>query len=92
MTGLFVTHEPVVQIRQSNGNVDQLGPEDTRQIYDGPLVVMVNRMSASATEIVAAALQDYGRAIVVGDQSTHGKGNRPDAHSARPANAHWFSE
>ncbi len=45
-----------------------------RPIYDGPLVVMVNKMSASATEIVAAALQDYGRAIIVGDQSTHGKG------------------
>ncbi len=74
LTGLFVKREPVVQIRQSNGNIDQLGPEDSRPIYDGPLVVMVNKMSASATEIVAAALQDYGRAVIVGDQSTHGKG------------------
>jgi carboxyl-terminal processing protease len=74
LTGLFVKREPVVQIRRSDGFIDQLGPDDSRPIYDGPLLVMVNKMSASATEIVAAALQDYGRAIIVGDQSTHGKG------------------
>jgi len=73
MTGLFFPSGPVVQVRESRG-VQLLNDPDPDMMYDGPLVVLVNRRSASASEILAAALQDYGRAIIVGDSKTHGKG------------------
>ena len=73
MTGLFFPSGPVVQVRESRG-VQVLNDQDPDTLYDGPLVVLVNRRSASASEILAAALQDYGRAIIVGDSKTHGKG------------------
>jgi len=74
LTGLFIKEGPVVQVRYSDGN--QIVREDTDPavLYDGPLIVLTSRFSASASEIVAGALQDYGRAVVVGDISTHGKG------------------
>jgi carboxyl-terminal processing protease len=74
MTGLFIPRGPVVQVRDSMGHVVVKPDTDPKVAYDGPLVVLTSRFSASASEIVAGALQNYGRAIVVGDSSTHGKG------------------
>lgn len=73
IAGLFIKSGPIVQARDSR-NVQVLSDPDPEQVYDGPLVVLVSRMSASASEIVSAALQDFGRAVLVGDRKTHGKG------------------
>lgn len=74
LTGLFIREGPVVQVRNQHGVSRVMEDEDPKTVWDGPLVVAVGHLSASASEIVAAALQDYGRALVVGDEATHGKG------------------
>ncbi|MHA6964130.1 tail-specific peptidase [Zobellella denitrificans] len=73
LTGLFIDSGPVVQIRDGLGRISVNGDEDNQQVYGGPMAVLVDRYSASASEIFAAAMKDYGRAVILGE-NTFGKG------------------
>ncbi|MDP4128694.1 MAG: carboxy terminal-processing peptidase [Bacteroidota bacterium] len=74
MVGLFIDQGPVVQVRDRRGNPEIYSDHDKSVLYDGPLAVMVNEFSASASEIFAAAIQDYKRGVIIGSTTTYGKG------------------
>ena len=74
MVGLFIDQGPVVQVKDRDGKPQVLSDRDKSVLYDGPLAVMVNEFSASASEIFAAAIQDYKRGVIIGSTSTYGKG------------------
>jgi carboxyl-terminal processing protease len=74
LTGLFIEQGPVVEVKDPDGRIQEYDDTDRGIAWRGPLVVMISKFSASASEILAGAIQDYHRGIIVGDSSTHGKG------------------
>lgn len=85
VSGLFLRDGPIVQAKYSYGSIQVLKDEDSDIAYDGPMIVLVNQFSASASEILAGALQDYGRALIVGGAHTHGKGTVQNMQDVRSA-------
>jgi carboxyl-terminal processing protease len=79
LTGLFIDRGPVVQLRDTTGRIEVDDDPDPAIFYNGPLIVLVDRFSASASEIFAGAIQDYGRGLIIGQQ-TYGKGTVQNAH------------
>lgn len=88
--GLFIPVGPVVQVRDSSGRKDVLSDRDPGMLWDGPLIVLTSRFSASASEIVAGALRDHERALIVGNSSTHGKGTVQEVYHMNNRSAFSF--
>jgi carboxyl-terminal processing protease len=84
LTGLFIPRGPVVQTKDPNGDIVTDSCRNSSVLYDGPLVILTSRFSASASEILAGALQDYNRALIVGDHSTFGKGTVQTMQDLKP--------
>ncbi|MEM7811957.1 MAG: carboxy terminal-processing peptidase [Planctomycetota bacterium] len=84
VTGLFIDRGPVVQVKEQDGTIKSHADRDPGVAWGGPLVVVTNRLSASASEIFAGAIRDYDRGIIVGDESTHGKGTVQNVLSVPP--------
>jgi carboxyl-terminal processing protease len=74
LTGLFIDEGPVVQVKDADGQVQPYQDVEPGTVWKGPMVVLISKFSASASEILAGAIQDYGRGLIIGDHSTHGKG------------------
>lgn len=86
VSGHFIDRGPVVQVKDHRGQVKSLNDEESGVLYSGPLVVLCNRLSASASEIFAGVIKDYRRGIVVGDTTTHGKGTVQSLIDVAPRN------
>lgn len=89
LSGLFIESGPIVQTKDADGTVRAMNDPDSGVLYDGPLIVMISRISASASEILAGALQNYGRALIVGDESTFGKGTVQQVIQLPPLMQHF---
>jgi carboxyl-terminal processing protease len=92
LTGLFIKSGPIVQIKTRENRTEVKGDVDNEIAYSGPMLVLVSRISASASEIFAGAMKDYNRAIIVGDAHTHGKGSVQTVFSLREILKYWGTD